>query len=86
MSAPIEEVIIANIRQYVREPVNLALLLLLPPLFIIAMSGAISTFSDVLGGNVGERAGTGLSGLWAASILTGVASFFRSRVRVSMDA
>jgi hypothetical protein len=86
MSAPTEEVIAANIRQYVREPVNLALLLIVPPLFIIAMSGAISTFSNVLGGNLGERAGTGLSGLWAAMILTGVASFFLALASTRVDA
>jgi hypothetical protein len=86
MSAPTEEVIAANVRQYVREPVNLALLLIVPPLFIIAMSGAIGTFSDVLGGNLGERAGTGLSGLWAAMILTGVASFFLALASARVDA
>lgn len=86
MSAPTEEVILANMRQYVREPVNLALLLIVPPLFIIAMSGAIGTFSNVLGGNVGERAGTALSGLWAAMILTGVASFFLALASARVDA
>ena len=86
MSAPTGEVIFANIRQYVREPVNLALLAIVPPLFVIAMSGAIGTFSDVLGGNLGERAGAGLSGLWAAMILTGVASFFLAIASARVDA
>jgi hypothetical protein len=85
MSAPTQEVIVANFRQYVREPVNLALLLIVPPLFIIAMSGAISTFSNVLGGNLGVRAGTGLSGLRAAAILTGVASFFLALASARVD-
>ena len=85
MSTATQEVIVANARQYLREPVNLALLLLIPPLFIIAMSGAISTFSNVIGGNLGERAGTGLSGLWAAAILTGVASFFLSLASTRVD-
>jgi len=85
MSTATQEVIVANARQYVREPVNLALLLLIPPLFIIAMSGAISTFSNVTGGNLDERAGTGLSGLWAAAILTGVGSFFLSLASTRVD-
>jgi hypothetical protein len=85
MSGPTEEAIVANIRQYVREPFNLVLLLIVPPLFIIAMSGAISTFSNVLGGNLGERAGAGLSGLWAAAILTGVASFYLSLASARVD-
>lgn len=86
MSAPTEEVILASTKQYVREPVNLFLLFLIPPLFIIAMSGAITTFSNALGGNLGERAGTGLSGLWAAAILTGVASFFLALASAKVDA
>jgi hypothetical protein len=85
MSTATQEVIVANARQYLREPVNLALLLIIPPLLIIAMSGAISTFSNVIGGNLGERAGTGLSGLWAAAILTGVASFFLSLASARVD-
>lgn len=85
MSGPAEEVIVANVRQYVREPVNLALLLIIPPLFIIAMSGALSTFSEVLGGNLGERAGAAVAGLWAAAVLTGVASFFLSLASARVD-
>ena len=85
MSSAAQEVIYASGRQYVREPVNLFLLVLIPPLLIIAMSGAISTFSNVIGGNLGERAGTGLSGLWAAAILTGVASFYLSLAGARVD-
>jgi hypothetical protein len=85
MSAAAQEVIVANVRQYVREPVNIALLIILPPLFILAMSGALSTFSEVLGGNLGVRAGAGLAGLWAAAILTGVASFFLSLASARVD-
>jgi len=85
MSSATAEVIGAGARQYVREPMNLVLLLVLPPLFIVAMSSAISTFSGVLGGNLGERAGAGLSGLWAASILTGVASFFLASASARVD-
>lgn len=85
MSAPTAEVISAGVKQYVREPVNIALLLIIPPLLIVAMSGAISTFSDVIGGNLGERAGAGLAGLWAAAILTGVASFYLSLASSRVD-
>lgn len=85
MASPAVEVTFANARQYVRQPVNLVLLALLPPLFIVAMSSAISTFSDVIGGNLGERAGTGLAGLWAASLLAGAATFFILRTSVRAD-
>lgn len=85
MASPAVEVAFANARQYSRQPINLVLLALIPPLFIIAMSSAIGTFSDVLGGNLGERAGTGLAGLWAASLLTGAATFFILRTSVRTD-
>lgn len=85
MASPAVEVAAANARQYIRQPINLVLLALIPPLFIIAMSSAIGTFSDVLGGNLGERAGTGLAGLWAASLLTGAATFFILRTSVRTD-
>ncbi|MPZ50571.1 MAG: hypothetical protein GEU75_14955 [Dehalococcoidia bacterium] len=85
MSSPAQEVIYASAKQYLREPVNLALLLIIPPLLIVAMSGALSTFSNVIGGNLGQRAGSGLAGLWAAAILTGVASFFLSLASACVD-
>ncbi|HUF52758.1 MAG TPA: hypothetical protein VMR52_03145 [Dehalococcoidia bacterium] len=86
MSAPVVEVFGASARAYVRQPINIVLLIILPPLLIIAMNSAISTFSDVIGGNLGERAGTGLAGLWAASLLTGAAVFFVLRTSLQTDA
>lgn len=86
MAAPTFEVVIASGRSYVRQPINLVLLVLVPAVFIIAMRSAIGTFSNVLGGNVGERAGTGLAGLWAAALLAGVAVFFVLRTTLSTDA
>lgn len=85
MASPAAEVTLANARQYVRQPVNLFLLAILPPLFIVAMGSAIGTFSDVLGGNLNERAGTGLAGVWAASLLAGAATFFILRTSVRTD-
>jgi hypothetical protein len=85
MASPAGEVVFANARQYARQPINLVLLALIPPLFIIAMSSAIGTFSDVLGGNLGERAGTALAGLWAASLLAGAATFFILRTSIRAD-
>jgi hypothetical protein len=85
MAAPTFEVVIAGGRSYIRQPINMVLLVIVPVVFIIAMRSAVSTFSDVLGGNVGEQAGTGLAGLWAASLLAGVAVFFVLRTTLSTD-
>lgn len=86
MVAPTFEVVLASGRSYVRQPINIVLLVVVPVVFIIAMRSAIGTFSNVLGGNLGERAGTGLAGLWAASLLAGVAVFFVLRTTLSTDA
>lgn len=86
MSTRTTELVRATGRQYLREPANLFLLVLIPPLFVIAMSSSISTFSDVIGGNVGVRAGTALAAVWAASLLAGISSFFLLRSSVHADA
>ena len=63
-------------KQYARQPTNLVLFVILPPLFVLALGAAMSTFSDVLGGNLTERTSTALAALWAAALLSGSASFF----------
>ena len=76
MSSPSVEVLRAAGRQYARQPVNIALVLILPPLFVLALGAAMSTFSDVLGGNLTERTATALGALWAGALVAGSASFF----------
>lgn len=76
MSAPTTEVLRAVFRQYARQPVNIALLIILPPLFILALAGALGTFSDVLGGNLRERSGAAIAAVWSASLLAASAAFF----------
>jgi len=63
-------------KQYARQPTNVVLFVILPPLFVLALGAAMSTFSDVLGGNLTERTSTALAALWAAALLSGSASFF----------
>lgn len=63
-------------KQYARQPTNVVLFVVLPPLFVLALGAAISTFSDVLGGNLTERTSTALASLWAAALLSGSAAFF----------
>lgn len=70
------EVLKATGKQYGRQPINLFLLLILPPLFVLALGRAFSTFSDVLGGNVSERQGAAMAAVWVAALLAGSAAFF----------
>jgi hypothetical protein len=76
MSSPSIAVLRAAGLQYARQPINIALFIILPPLFVLALGAAMSTFSDVLGGNLAERTATALAALWAAALLAGSASFF----------
>lgn len=85
MTTRTAELVRATSRQYLREPVNLFLLVLIPPIFVIALSSSIGTFSDVIGGNVGVRAGTALGAVWAAALLAGLSSFFLLRTSVRAD-
>jgi len=62
--------------QYARRPINLVLLVVLPPLFVLALAGAVGTFSGVLGGNLTERTASALGALWAGALLAGSAAFF----------
>lgn len=76
MSSASVEVLRAAGRQYARQPINLVLLVVLPPLLVLALASAISTFSGVLGGNLNEATGAGVAALWAAALLAASASFF----------
>jgi hypothetical protein len=76
MSVAAFEVLKASGRQYSRQPINLFLLVILPPLFVLALGSAFSTFSDVLGGNVSERQGSAMAAVWVAALLSGSAAFF----------
>jgi hypothetical protein len=49
MTTPSTAVLRATGLQYVRQPINLALLLILPPLFVIAFASTLSSFSNSLG-------------------------------------
>ncbi len=79
MATPTVETLKATGRQYARQPVNIALLFILPPLFVLGLSSAIATFSGVLGGNLGERSDSAIGAVWASSLLSASAAFFLLR-------
>jgi hypothetical protein len=85
VATPTVETLKATGRQYARQPVNIALLLILPPLFVLGLSSAIATFSGVLGGNLGERSGSAIGAVWAAALLSSSAAFFLLRASRQAD-
>lgn len=62
--------------EYARRPLNLALLAVVPVLFVTASAGAIADFADALGGFTDSGTIEAATAGWAASLLAGVAGFF----------
>jgi hypothetical protein len=85
MASATVETLRAAGRQYARQPTNIALLLILPPLFVLGLSSAISTFSGVLGGNLGERSGSAIGAVWSSALLSSSAAFFLLRASRQAD-
>jgi len=63
--------------QYTRQRVNLALLVLVPLIFVVLASGTISDFAEIVGfaGDPGQLAAPTAG--WAAAFLAGVAGLFQ---------
>ena len=64
--------------EQVRAPFTLALLLIVPPLFVVAASGALSEFADALGGSLAGDAAVALGAGWSAAFVSGALGFFQS--------
>jgi len=66
---------------YIRNPVNLLLLVLVPIVFVTMAAGTFADLAKVAGGR-GSAAGIEADTAgWAAAFLTGVAAFFQVRGR-----
>ncbi len=64
------------LREYARRPLNLALLVLVPVVFVSLSSGALAEFADLLGGTSDLGRVDSATAGWAAAVLSGVAAFF----------
>ena len=65
-------------REPLRAPFTLALLVVVPALFVIAAAGALSDFATALGGSLQADAAVALSAGWAAAFLSGALGFFQA--------
>lgn len=72
------------VRQQVRNPVTVAMLVIIPVLFVILAASALEELSSSLGGDVAGSAATALGAGWAAAFLGGILGFFQ--VSSSRDA
>ncbi len=62
--------------EYARRPLNLALLVLVPVIFVAVAAGALADFAELLGGAADAVALESAAAGWAAAFLAGVAGFF----------
>ena len=72
------------VREQLRSPLNLALLVSLPFLFVVAAAGVLGEFADALGGSLVADASTALGAGWSAAFISGTLGFFQ--VNSSRDA
>ncbi|MBK5231428.1 MAG: ABC transporter permease [Thermoleophilia bacterium] len=65
------------VREQLRIPLNVALLVLIPAFFVLVFASVLGDFSKALGGDLVEQAATAISAGWAAAFLCGALSFFQ---------
>lgn len=62
---------------YVRNPVNLLLLVVVPTVFVVVAGGSLADSAKLLGGTGGPAVETATAG-WAAAFLAGIAMYFQT--------
>lgn len=67
---------LAFIREQLRAPFTLVLLIGVPVLFVVSAASVLSDFARALGGSLTGNAAVGLSAGWAAAFLSGALGFF----------
>src|SRR5215212_7568939 len=63
-------------REQLRAPFTLALLAVIPVLFVVVAAGALSDFAGALGGSLAGDAAVAVSAGWAAAFISGALGFF----------
>lgn len=69
---------------YIRNPVNVVLLVVVPTVFVVVVSGSLAKFSELLGGGQGSAVETVTAG-WAAAFLAGIAMYFQTAATRATD-
>lgn len=67
----------AFLREQLRAPLTLALLVAIPIYFVIIFASVLGDFAAALGGTLAERAATSISAGWAAAFLSGALALFQ---------
>lgn len=67
----------AFVREHLRAPLTLVLLVAIPVFFVLIFAEVLGEFANALGGTLAGQAATGLSAGWAAAFLSGSLAFFQ---------
>ena len=65
------------LREQIRAPLNLVLLVAIPAFFVLIFATVLGEFAAALGGDLAERAADSISAGWAAAFLCGALAFFQ---------
>jgi hypothetical protein len=65
------------VREQLRAPLTLMLLLAVPVFFVLIFAGVLGEFAKALGGTLAARSATAISAGWAAAFLSGTLGFFQ---------
>src|SRR5262245_32524260 len=65
------------IREQLRAPLTLVLLVAIPAFFVLIFAGVLGEFARALGGTLASNSATAISAGWAAAFLSGTLGFFQ---------
>ncbi len=65
------------LREQIRAPLNLFLLVMVPIFFVLIFANVVGDFAKALGGDLASESATAISAGWAAAFLCGTLAFFQ---------
>ncbi len=67
----------AFVREHLRAPLTLVLLVAIPAFFVLIFASVLGEFSKALGGTLASQSATAISAGWATAFLCGALAFFQ---------
>ena len=67
----------AFVREHLRAPLTLVLLVAIPVFFVLIFASVLGDFAKALGGTLAAQSATAISAGWAAAFLSGTLAFFQ---------
>lgn len=67
----------AFVREHLRTPLTLVMLVAIPAFFVLIFASVLGDFAEALGGTLAGRSATAISAGWATAFLCGALAFFQ---------